>query len=343
MVSCMRESGDGSEWQGLCFQKANMTQIFINRLLVFEESEVIGDGKHLEVLYSHRKVVAIYADSQLRLYTFTGRKVRRNLTFPLRVSPFMQELILHHLHRIAQEKGIRILFACETGSRGWGFASPDSDFDIRFIYVHPQDLYLSINNPQDTINTIFEDGGEILDFNAWDLRKTLHHLRKSNATPFEWLQSPMLYYQEGNFREVLWAMAPQFFNPQAAVNHYLGICHNSIKTGISDGHIKIKKYFYILRPLLAAMWARDKQSVPPMEFQHLLIQVEDNMPFMAAIRQLLAEKELAKEGEVTPLVPVIQDFIELEMVRCRLEQLDFDKPSTNGGLLDDFFRKMLKP
>jgi len=147
----------------------------------------------------------------------------------------MQPLILHHLQRIEKEKGIRILYACETGSRGWGFASPDSDFDIRFIYVHPRDSYLSINNPQDTISSIFEDGGEVLDFNAWDLRKTLHHLRKSNATPCEWLQSPILYFQEENFREELWGMAQQFFNPQAAVHHYLGICHNSIKTGIGYG------------------------------------------------------------------------------------------------------------
>jgi len=78
----------------------------------------------------------------------------------------MQQLILHHLQRIEKEKGIRILYACETGSRGWGFASPDSDFDIRFIYVHPRDSYLSINNPRDTISSIFEDGGEVLDFNA---------------------------------------------------------------------------------------------------------------------------------------------------------------------------------
>ena len=172
----------------------------------------------------------------------------------------MKELILHHLHRIANEKGIRILYACETGSRGWGFASPDSDFDIRFIYAHPKEKYLSINSPQDTITTIFEDGGEILDFNGWDLKKTLHHFRKSNASPYEWLQSPILYEQEGDFREALWALAPSFFNPPSSVHHYLGICHNSIKTGISEGHIKIKKYFYILRPLLAAMWAADRQT-----------------------------------------------------------------------------------
>lgn len=253
----------------------------------------------------------------------------------------MEKLIQHHLQRIAQEKDIHILYACETGSRGWGFASPDSDFDIRFIYVHPRDRYLSVNSPQDSINTIFEDGGEVLDFNAWDLRKTLHHLRKSNATPFEWLQSPITYHDEANFQAELWAMAPQFFNARSTVHHYLGICHNSIKTGITDGHIKIKKYFYILRPLLAAMWANDRQTVPPMEFRYLVEQVTDNEPFMKALHQLWAEKEQALEGHVIPLVPVIQDFIAREMERCRFETAETDKPHGDTALLDAFFREKL--
>ncbi len=253
----------------------------------------------------------------------------------------MQTLILHHLHRIAQEKNIRILYACETGSRGWGFASPDSDYDIRFIYVHPRDQYLSISNPTDTITTIFEDGGEILDFNAWDLRKILHHLRKSNATPLEWLQSPIIYEQEGNFREELWTLAPQFFNPQSAVHHYLGICHNSIRSGITEGQIKIKKYFYILRPLLAAKWAAERQTIPPMEFKYLLTQIENDAPLMAAIHQLWAEKEKAVEGEVIPLVPIIQDFIAVEVEKCKSWTADGRKPAADSATLDVFFRKML--
>lgn len=253
----------------------------------------------------------------------------------------MHQLILHHLRRLEQENGIKILYACETGSRGWGFASPDSDFDIRFVYVHPKDRYLSINTPKENISTIFEDGGEVLDFNAWDLRKTLHHLRKSNATPFEWFQSPIVYFQEGNFREMLWELAPQYFNAHTATNHYLGICHNSIKTGIVDGQIKIKKYFYILRPLLAAMWARDRGTIPPMEFQPLLSQVHENEQLMKAIHKLWAEKELAQEGHMIPLVPDIQAFITSEMERCSRPMEKFKRPDTDAEALDQFFRNML--
>jgi predicted nucleotidyltransferase len=252
-------------------------------------------------------------------------------------------LIIRHLHRIAAEKNIRILYACETGSRGWGFASPDSDYDIRFVFVHPQDKYLSIEEPLDNINTIFEDGGEVLDFNAWDLRKTLHHLRKSNASPLEWLQSPIVYEQEGNFQHELWAMAPLFFNPQTAVHHYLGICNNSIKTGIADGHIKIKKYFYILRPLLAAMWAADRRTIPPMEFRLLLAQISDNTPLITAINHLWEEKERSVEGHVIPLIPLIQAFIASEMERCKSMVWDARQPDADPEILDVFFRKMLIP
>ena len=255
----------------------------------------------------------------------------------------MQQLINHHLRRIAQENNIRILYACETGSRGWGFASPDSDYDVRFIYVHPLDQYLSVDEPKTTLGSIFEDGGEVLDFNAWELRKTLHHLRKSNATPFEWLQSPILYQQEGRFREELWALAPDFFDARATVHHYLGICHNSIKTGIADGHINIKKYFYILRPLLAAKWAVERQTIPPMEFRPLLTQIAGNTALMTAIQQLWADKEKALEGQSIPLIPIIQEFIGAEMEHCQTAAADLKKTTNATTTLDLFFRKTLLP
>lgn len=253
----------------------------------------------------------------------------------------MTEKILTHLQAIAREKNLRILYACETGSRGWGFASPDSDWDVRFIYAHPRDAYLAVNEPQDTLTRILDDGGDVLDFNAWDLRKTLHHLRKSNATPFEWLQSPIVYMEEPGFRDALWALSPQYFIPRTAVHHYLGICHNAIKTGIDEGQIRIKKYFYILRPLLAAMWAADRQTVPPMEFAKLLPQIENRAPLMDAVRRLLAEKELAVEGQMIPLVPVIQDFIFAEMERCKAVAAEFEGSNSDTEPLNRFFRAQL--
>jgi uncharacterized protein len=253
----------------------------------------------------------------------------------------MHALIQKHLQRFAAEQDIRILYACETGSRGWGFASPDSDFDIRFVYIYPKTRYLSLHNPGEQITTIFEDGNEILDFNGWELRKLLRLLSQGNATPFEWLQSPIHYSEVADFRADLWTLCPQYHAPRANIHHYLGICHNSMKEGIEGDTINIKKYFYILRPLLAAMWAADRGSIPPMQFAPLLTQIEANKPVFEAVQVLLKQKEAAKEAMRIPLVPVLQDFIETEMARCRLMAEGMEKKHPDILPLDQFFQKWL--
>lgn len=254
----------------------------------------------------------------------------------------MTTQILTQLNELARTHNVRILYACETGSRGWGFASPDSDFDIRFVFVHPLERYLAINEPQDSITQMITVDGELLDLSGWDLRKLLALLRRSNATPFEWLQSPCLYMEQTGFRDALWALAPQFASPRALIHHYLGICHNSIQGGISNGHIKIKKYFYILRPLLAASWTVDLGTVPPMEFAPLLKRLSDRPDLLAAINRLWAEKEQAVEAHVIPLIPEIQVFIESEMQRCKDIALGLDgKHHPDPAPLNAFFRKWL--
>ena len=83
------------------------------------------------------------------------------------------------LRRIEAAHGIRILYACEAGSRSWGFPSPTSDYDIRFIYVSPLKSYLRLTPMPDTI-TLPQD--ELWDIQGWDLRKCLHLLKKGNVS-----------------------------------------------------------------------------------------------------------------------------------------------------------------
>ncbi len=253
----------------------------------------------------------------------------------------MKEHIQGHLKRMAAEHGFRLLYACETGSRGWGFASPDSDFDIRFVVAYPQDKYLNLLEPTEQFNTIFEDKGEVLDFNGWELRKFLRLLSKSNASPYEWLQSPIIYHNENGFREQIWEHAPQCHSPRSAVHHYLGICHNSLHSGITGEFINIKKYFYVLRPLLAAKWAAERQSIPPMQFAPLLSQLDPNSELMAAINELLEKKEQANEGASTPLVPVIQAFIHSEMEYCNTLAQTLGKKTSDLQPLNDFFKQWI--
>jgi uncharacterized protein len=253
----------------------------------------------------------------------------------------MKETINKRLIQITKNQNFTILYACETGSRGWGFASPDSDFDVRFIFVWPQSHYLRLDAPKADFGLMETIEGECLDFNGWELSKVLRQIRRSNATPFEWLQSPILYQEKNGFRDALWALAPPYFDPRAAVHHYLGICHNSLKSGVIGNRINIKKYFYVLRPLLAAMWAVDQKTVPPMSFAPLLVQLQDNTSLLNIIHQLWAEKEQAPEGHMVYLIPEIQTFIEREMERCRATSDTFSAHKLTDEPLNAFFSKTI--
>ncbi len=142
------------------------------------------------------------------------------------INPRIKAEIQSEISRIAEENNIRILFACESGSRGWGFASPDSDYDVRFIFLHPTSWYLSVL-PQDDGMDFFVD--KELDINGWDIRKVLRLLIKSNATTFEWLQSPIVYQTNEDFKASLWSLAQHFFQPKATIHHYLGLVKNALK------------------------------------------------------------------------------------------------------------------
>ncbi len=249
----------------------------------------------------------------------------------------MLDEILDRLAKIEEEKGIKILFACESGSRGWGFHSPDSDFDVRFIYVRPQDWYVSIHNRSDFLDFAINDD---LDFKAWDIRKVLALIFKSNASPLEWLQSPTIYRDTPNFREELMPLVNQYFNPRHTANHYLGICQNSLKAGIVGDEFKLKKYFYVLRPLLAAKWVVDKRTVPPMEFALMLENVDD-AEFLKAVHELMGVKKDASEGAVVSRVPVIDTYVEKELARCREVVATIPVMEKDSGDLDAYFRKSI--
>ncbi|MFK7798389.1 MAG: nucleotidyltransferase domain-containing protein [Aureispira sp.] len=251
----------------------------------------------------------------------------------------MRDKILAGLQTLEKERNIKILYACESGSRAWGFASPNSDWDVRFIYVHPKDWYLSIQDKKDMIDLGVD--AEDLDFTGWELRKFLRLMAGSNASPYEWLQSPIVYKEENNFRTVLQAAFPAYFKARSTAFHYLGLAKSSLKKGLVDQQMDIKKYFYILRPLLAAHWILNQATVPPMEFAPLLAQLEDNTVLHTTIVELTKAKVAANEGDKIVPIPLIQEFI-VQALEEYPEQAKL-LPTTNGDyeLLDDFFRKTL--
>src|SRR5262245_54567602 len=182
------------------------------------------------------------------------------------VAPEFRQRILHELAGIEARFDVRVLFACESGSRGWGFASPDSDYDVRFVYVNQLPWYLTVEPGRDVIEQPIS--GE-LDINGWDLRKTLQLLRESNPTLLEWLRSPIVYQQETAWAERLRALAEDGFSPVRGYHHYVSMAKKNLREHLYGEVVRYKKYLYVLRPLLAARWIREGRGVPPMRFAEL--------------------------------------------------------------------------
>jgi predicted nucleotidyltransferase len=222
--------------------------------------------------------------------------------------------IERRLDAIESEFAVRIVFACESGSRAWGFASPDSDYDVRFLYVSQTNWYLSVDleEKRDVIETPIEG---VWDVNGWDLRKALRLYRKSNPPLLEWLQSPIVYSEFSGAAEKMRSLLPSFYSPPASMYHYLHMAQKNFRTYLQESEVWTKKYFYVLRPLLACRWVEADRGAVPMEFEHLVD--ASNLPGEAlqAISMLLEEKRDGAELRRGPRVAVLNDLIESEFAR----------------------------
>jgi uncharacterized protein len=208
----------------------------------------------------------------------------------------MKARIAAELERIQSEHNVRVLLAVESGSRAWGFASPDSDYDVRFIYAHPTDWYISIAEPRDVIEEMLPGD---LDVSGWDLRKTLRLFAKCNLALNEWIGSPMTYQEVPEFRRQLADLVPTFFNPIAAMNHYCNMAERALTENYADGKIGIKKLFYVLRPLYACRWIEHVQTQPPTEFDRLIDTEWTQGSEREWVQKLVIRK--ASEKEAQPL------------------------------------------
>lgn len=252
----------------------------------------------------------------------------------------MKERIQEQLLQIEKEKNIRILLACETGSRAWGFPSPDSDYDIRIIYTHPVDWYLSISEKKDTIEQMLDNGE--LDITGWDFRKCLRLLWKSNAALLERIQSPIIYIEERNFTQEIYSYATQCFSPIATIYHYLGLAKNSFSDIENATELKLKKMFYALRATLACKWIIDKNSIPPIVFITMVDELDIDASLKNRIKELIALKASKNEDYLHPK--------EVEIIQFIREQIDIadSKANTLSGIknkkvdLDELFLKVVK-
>lgn len=224
----------------------------------------------------------------------------------------MKEKILEKLKGIETEKGVEILYAVESGSRAWGFASPDSDYDIRFIYKHDLEYYLSLWEKTDIIEFMTEDD---LDGSGWDLRKTVRLFAKSNAPLLEWLFSPVVYYENDAFTSEMRRLAKDCFSPVACLHHYLGTTKNFMDV-CEQEEVKLKSYFYALRTALAGKWIIEHNTFPPVDFMELLPIAPQNI--QEKVKELMDIKANQDEKYLHPKEVLITDFL-METVKFNQE------------------------
>jgi uncharacterized protein len=258
----------------------------------------------------------------------------------------MKERIQRALAHIELTQNVRVLYAAEAGSRAWGFESPDSDWDVRFVYVRPVEWYLSISEGRDVLDsyhsmvagTEFDD--PLLDITGWDLKKAFKMLRKSNPQLLEWLNSPIVYRDMAseNLREV----SNQMLRMYPLQTHYHGMAKGNFREYLQGPVVRYKKYLYVIRPLMAVTWVRMYGSAPPVSFDQLMQGViftyDDWQALESSIQRLLAVKRQSTEVEGAPADPVLHAWIEKQLALKGLESeervAEYD--------LDSRFRDMLR-
>lgn len=245
----------------------------------------------------------------------------------------MKNIILEQLKKIENDYNVRILLAVESGSRAWGFASPDSDYDVRFIYVRKREDYLRLEEVRDVIELPIN--GE-LDINGWDLRKTLRLLYKSNPTLFEWFSSPIVYLETpfaDDFRRIM----QDYFSTKKSLYHYISMAESNYWEFLKGDMVKAKKYFYVLRPILACNWVMEKRTQPPMLFSELM---EAELPdrLKEDVKNLLEIKVNSPEIKMIPRMDLLNRFIEDEIdnVKAQVREIA-DERDLEWELLNQFF------
>jgi predicted nucleotidyltransferase len=226
----------------------------------------------------------------------------------------MREKVVETIKKIEQQYDVKVCLAVESGSRAWGFPSQDSDYDVRFLYVHKKEWYLSIDEKRDVIELPISN---LLDINGWELRKALRLFRKSNPPLTEWLHSGIIYYQAFSLVGKLKAIQAQVFSPQSALYHYLNMAKGNYRDYLQGEQVKIKKYFYVLRPILACNWIEKYNTFPPIEFQDLLEDILEPGLLKQEVLTLLERKMKGEELNQGPKLTVINDFLEKEIERVQ--------------------------
>lgn len=239
--------------------------------------------------------------------------------------------ILARIRNAEIEHNVKVLYAVESGSRAWGFASPNSDYDVRFVYVRPKEWYLTLDveDKRDVIEYPIVDE---IDINGWDLRKALKLLWRSNPAIIEWLQSPIVYVDDGVFAAAARDLIPRVYSIEKGIYHYRSMAKTNYRGYLKAELVPIKKYFYVLRSLLSIRWLEKYRQPAPIEFYKLRELIQDSNNINAEIDALLERKKQSQEKEIAPAIKLLNEFIESELEK--LEQLSVVENESDRDIED---------
>ncbi|MCK5725556.1 MAG: nucleotidyltransferase domain-containing protein [Thiotrichaceae bacterium] len=244
------------------------------------------------------------------------------------------------LDQIEIDHSVKILYACESGSRAWGFESQDSDYDVRFIYANQRDWYLSVNaeSQRDVIELPVD---EVFDINGWDLRKSLKLMKKSNPALMEWLSSSIIYRQDNEFTHAMKDLMKQHYSPKACFYHYFHMAKKNNRQYLKSEQVQIKKYFYVLRPLLAMQWLEKDLGIVPLEFDVMVNKLIPEGQLKEDIAALIERKKVGFESKTSSSIKSINQFIRDEIERLSNDTDNLYAPSTNYENMNLLFRKFI--
>jgi len=249
----------------------------------------------------------------------------------------VQHKLQETIAQLERDKSIRVLYACESGSRAWGIPSPDSDYDVRFIYVHQLDWYLSLSNRKDTI-TVQSDDVE-LDMTGWDLRKTLQLMKKSNAAPLEWMNSPMVYHETQGFLRRFRNVGATCFSPNSMNYHYLSMAKKFYDSCAGEESVNLKTWFYALRTALNARWIVEKETMPPIVFKETLSIVAPAIK--KDLLALIALKGTKNEDFLFEKEATLLQLIKESIAIAEAGKTDLPGSKVNMLEMDKFFQRMI--
>jgi hypothetical protein len=256
------------------------------------------------------------------------------------IPDFVKKEILRRIERAESDHNVRVLYAVESGSRAWGFESPNSDYDVRFIYAHPKDWYVAVDLEQKRDVIEYEIVDEI-DINGWDVRKALKLFWKSNPALIEWVQSPIVYIDDKLFASRVRKLIGEIYSIEKGIYHYRSMAKTNYRGYLREAQVPIKKYLYVLRPLLSIQWLEKYQSPAPIEFEKLRKLVESDSKLDSEITNLLERKKVSLEKDFAPAIPILNQFIESELTRLENFEEKTRKSKQGMAKLNDLFHEIV--